>query len=116
MHRVLRSGCWRISVLFVVTAAVFGCATNNGPNFVSVMQAAGAPKPGQARVVLYTGSMTGGWPIKLDGELIGETRSNSFMYRDVPAGPHQLSCEVLLYPGISRGDFNAVPGRTHYFL
>jgi hypothetical protein len=38
------------------------------------------------------------------------------VYADRPAGRHQLSYEVGLFPGVSQRDFTVVPGRTYFFL
>ena len=101
-----------LSLLAAVLVA--GCATANGPSYVSVAQK--GPKAGYARVVVYPGSSTSGWPIKLDGQPIGDVTQGGFMYRDIPAGAHQISGEMWSYPGITRRDFHAAPRRTYYFM
>ncbi len=68
---------WRVFVL-IVTTLLFGCA-RDGLDFPSVTQTNGAPKNGQARIVVllekgYSGVFDSGYPVVLDGEPMGEER------------------------------------------
>ena len=47
---------------------------------------------------------------------MGDLMTGSFVYQDRPAGRHQLSAELWDLPGVSRHEFNARPGQTHYFV
>lgn len=55
------------------------------------------------------------FPIKLDGEPLGELATGSFAYLDRPAGPHQLSTDLWGWLGVTRHDFTTVAGRTYFF-
>jgi len=55
------------------------------------------------------------FPVKLDGEPLGELATGTFAYLDRPGGSHQLSAEFWGTPGVTRRDFTAVSGRTYYF-
>jgi hypothetical protein len=55
------------------------------------------------------------FPVKLDGEPLGELATGTFAYLDRPAGSHQLSADFWGTPGVTRRDFTALSGRTYYF-
>lgn len=113
---------WRVLVLSVIAAALFGCVTaREGLDFASVSRTAGAPKAGQGRIVVlqeagYAGIIDYGYPVMLDGEPMGELKTGTFLYRDRPAGHHQLSVEEGGFPGVTRKDISVASGRTHFFL
>jgi hypothetical protein len=52
----------------------------------------------------------------LDGQPMGNLTAGTFVSLDRPAGRHQLSLDVWDLPGVTREEFNAVAGRTHYFV
>src|ERR1700716_2128205 len=112
----------RVAVLAILTVMLSGCVTErSGVNFTSMSQKIGPPKAGQARVVLfrepaYAGIIDEGWNIKLDGTPMGDLKTGTYVYADRPAGRHQLSYTVALFPGVSQRDFTVVPGRTYFYL
>jgi hypothetical protein len=128
LQRSVRSGLYRnrgtvigsarVALLIIAAAAVSGCAaTRTGAEFASIGQ---SPKAGTARVVVlqeraYSGVFDRGLPVALDGEIMGELKTGTFVYRDRPAGRHQLSVDLWDTPGTTRYDFVAAPGRTYYF-
>jgi len=81
----------------------------------------GGPPKGMARIVVLRGEQTSltaryrDFPIKLDGEPLGDLGVGSFAYLDRPRGSHQLSAEICCIPGVTRRDFMAASGRTYYF-
>jgi hypothetical protein len=108
-------------VLLLVAVCLSACGTPNGPTLEAVTQRAGPPKTGHARVVVYREPLFApvgdrGYPIKLDGQPMGDLWAGSFVSLDRPAGPHQLSLDLWDMPGVSRQHFDAVAGRTHYFV
>jgi hypothetical protein len=112
----------RLAVLSAVMIVMSGCVTErSGLDFASMSQQIGPPKAGQARVVLFREQAFGGlfdqgWNVKLDGTPMGELKTGTYVYADRPAGRHQLSYEVGLFPGVSQRDFTVVPGHTYFFL
>jgi hypothetical protein len=113
---------WRVLVLFALAAALFGCATaREGADFASVSRTVGTPKAGQGRIVVlqeagYAGIIDYGFPVTLDGASMGELKTGTFLYRDRPAGHHQLSVEETGFPGVTRKDISVASGRTYFFL
>jgi Protein of unknown function (DUF2846) len=111
---------WRLYAAFAVAAVLAGCATQSGPPLSSLATVGGPPK-GMARVVVLRqephsfGPRNRNYPVNLDGEPLGELSAGSFAYLDRPAGRHQLSADLWGWPGVTRLDFTAVPGRTYYF-
>jgi len=98
-----------------------GCVTGSGADYASLSQKIGAPKAGQARVVVFRekafrGSLDGGYDIKLDGEQMKPLRTGTYFYADRPAGKHQMTCDVMMFPGTSRFDIALQPGRTYYYV
>jgi hypothetical protein len=113
---------WRVLVLSIVSAALFGCVTaREGVDFASLSRTNGALKGGQGRIVVlreagYGGLFDFGYAITLDGEPMGELKTGTFLYKDRPAGPHQLSVDESGFPGITRKDISVAPGRTYFFF
>jgi hypothetical protein len=110
---------WRVFVL-IVTTLLFGCA-RDGLDFPSVTQTNGAPKNGQARIVVllekgYSGVFDSGYPVALDGEPMGELKMGTFLFRDRPAGRHELSVDLWDFPGVTKQEITVAPGRTYFFL
>jgi hypothetical protein len=107
----------------VAVAIVAGCAgpTRTGATLDEVRKSVGAPKAGHARIVVlrqkaFPGIFDNGWQVHLDGSPMGDLKTGTFVYRDRPAGRHQL---MFARPGdfsrASRHDFEAAPGRTYVF-
>jgi Protein of unknown function (DUF2846) len=111
---------WQLYLAFALAAVLAGCVTQSGPPLSSLATVGGPPK-GMARIVVVRQEQTsivmryGGFPVKLDGEPLGEVSVGTFAYLDRPRGSHQLSAEVWGYPGVTRLDFTAVSGRTYFF-
>jgi hypothetical protein len=110
----------RVFVL-IAAALLFGCATRDGMDFPSVTQTNGAPKNGQARIVVllekgYAGVFDFGYPVALDGEPMGELKKGTFLFRDRPAGRHELSVDQWDFPGATKQEITVAPGRTYFFL
>jgi hypothetical protein len=108
-------------VAFASAAAMAGCMTTQSSPPLSSLATVGGPPKGTARIVVVREDqasfvMRGGdFPIKLDGEPLGELAVGTFAYLDRPAGAHQLSAEIWGSPGVTRRDFSAASGRTYYF-
>jgi hypothetical protein len=111
---------WQLCTAFSLAAALAGCMTASGPPLSSMATLSGPPK-GMARIVVVRQEQTsfvmrnGAFPVKLDGEPLGELEVGTFAYLDRPGGPHQLSAEIWGSPGVTRRDFTAASGRTYYF-
>lgn len=111
---------WRLAAAIGVAAALGGCFARSGPPLSELATASGPPK-GMARIVVVREEQSsvimrnGGFPIKLDGEPLGEVEVNTYAVVDRPAGAHQISAEIWGSPGVTRLDFQAAPGRTYYF-
>jgi hypothetical protein len=108
-------------LLMVIAVILTGCVTGSGADYASLSQKVGAPKAGQSRIVVFRektfrGSLDGGYDIKLDGEPMKPLRTGTYFYADRPAGKHQMTCEVIMFPGATRFDFAAQPGRTYYYV
>jgi uncharacterized protein DUF2846 len=111
----------RVVLLTVISVILTGCVTGSGTDYASLSQKIGAPKAGQARIVVFRekafrGSLDGGYDIKLDGELMKPLRTGSYFYADRPAGKHQITCEVIFFPDATRFNFVVQPGRTYYYV
>jgi hypothetical protein len=110
----------RLSLAFALAAVLIGCATQGGPP-LSSLTTLGAPPTGMARIVVvrqekgYFGIGDRAFPIKLDGEPLGELMTGTVAYLDRPGGSHQLSAEFWDSPGVTRHDFTTVSGRTYFF-
>lgn len=110
---------WQLYPAFALAAVLFGCATQSGPP-LSSLGTLGAPPKAMARVVVVRPEkgffgIDGAFPVKLDGKPLGELKTGTFAYVDRPAGRHQLSAEIMGWPGVTRHDFTAAPGRTYFF-
>jgi hypothetical protein len=111
---------WQLYPAFGLAALLLGCVTQSGPPLASLATVRGPPK-GMARIVvvrLEKGTFQIGdsaFPVKIDGQPLGEVITGTFAYQDCPPGPHQLSAELFGWPGTTRHDFTAAPGRTYFF-
>jgi hypothetical protein len=106
-------------ILFAVLSA--GCApTRTGATLDDLNKKVGGPAGGQTRVVVIRQKeMTmfdTGWQVYLDGAVMGDLKTGTFVYRDRLAGPHKL---MFARPGefarASSRDFVASSGRTYVF-
>ena len=100
-----------------------GCMTAKvGTDYAAISQKIGPPKAGHSRVVVLQQKRDGlsmslcACEVRLDGNPIGKVLVGTYAYADLPAGPHQLTATELMFPGESRRDFSAAPGRTYFFL
>jgi hypothetical protein len=113
---------WRVVALSIVAVMMWGCATErSGADFVSMSQKVGPPKAGQARIVVfrekgYGGIGDQGWDVKLDGEPMSDVKTGTYAYADRPAGRHQLSSTMAMFPGVTQRDVDVASGRTYFFL
>jgi hypothetical protein len=108
--------------LWLAAAVLAGCApTRDGAQFASITQTLGPPKAGQARIVVmrdkaFPGLVDAGYAVTLDDRpMAGELKTGTFVYADVPAGHHDLGVKVFGFPGETRQDVVASPGRTYFF-
>lgn len=98
-----------------------GCApVREGAQFASISRTIGAPKAGQVRIVVlrdkgFAGLTDYGYAVTLDGRPMGELKTGTFLYADSPAGRHELGVKVFSFPGDTRHQFAASPGRTYFF-
>jgi hypothetical protein len=112
---------WRLYPAFAVAAVLSGCVTTASSPPLSDLATAGGPPKGMARIVVVRGEQTSlmlrfrDFPVKLDGEPLGELAIGRFAYLDRPGGAHQLSAEICCISGVTRRDFTATPGRTYFF-
>jgi hypothetical protein len=112
-----------IVAVSIAGAAVGGCSTStpSGPP-LSSLQITDKPKAGMARVVVlrlekgFIGFGDREFPINLDGEPMGDLVTGSFLEREVKPGRHEKSGILSDQAGISRYEFDAVAGRTHYVV
>src|SRR5262245_54532310 len=80
----------------------------------------GLPPAGKARIVVFRPDSFGGsigrsWPVKLDGQALGDVKAGSFVYADRAPGRHMLSLVMDDLPGVSRHSVSVAAGSTHYF-
>lgn len=94
--------------------ALTGCLTTGSNNFSAVMQKTGAPAAGLSRVVLYPTRDTDATTFQLDGVHVGGLKPGTFVYRDVPAGAHELVAEPPSIGTPERYAFSTAAGRTVY--
>ena len=112
-----RSAPWQLLSVFALAAVLAGCVTQSGPPLSSLATLDGPPK-GMARIVVVREEQTSlmlryrDFPVKLDGEPLGELAIGRFAYLDRPGGAHQLSAEICCISGVTRRDFTAAPGRS----
>jgi hypothetical protein len=77
---------WQFYPAFALAALLIGCATQSGPPLSSLATVGGPPK-GMARIVVvrpekgYFG-IDHAFPVKLDGESLGELMTGTFAYLD----------------------------------
>ncbi len=113
---------WRVAVVSIAAVLMSGCVTTRtGVDFTSLSQKSGPTKPGQARIVVfreqaYGGLFDQGWDVKLDGQPMGDLKTGTYVYADRPAGRHQLSSELVGFPGVTQRDITVTAGRTHFFV
>jgi Protein of unknown function (DUF2846) len=113
---------WRVVALLIGAIMMSGCATErSGADFMSMSQKVGPPKAGQARIVVfrekgYGGIADEGWDVKLDGEPMRDLKTGTYVYADRPAGRHQLTSTMALFPGVTQSDVGVASGRTYFFL
>jgi hypothetical protein len=111
-----------LGALFVALLLA-GCAapTRTGATLDQLNAKIGGPGQGRARIVVIRDKEAGtlidaGWKVSLDGAVMGDLKSGTFVYRDRRAGPHKL---FFWRPGdFSRAsirEFVAAPGRTYVF-
>ena len=111
-------GFCRLPLALVVATAAAGCApTRTG----ATLDAIAPPKPGVARVFVLRDKSFGniidtGFQAYLDEAPMGDLKTGTFVYRDVPAGPHKLffARPLEMFRG-SHQEFSAAPGRSYYF-
>jgi len=104
----------RLLLLVLVVAVMTGCAapTRTGPTLDAVTRTVGTPKPGQARVIVlrdkaFAGIIDAGWQVHLDGVPMGDLKTGTFVYRDRPAGHHQITfARAGDLARVSRHDFD----------
>jgi hypothetical protein len=112
----------RVVALSIAAVTVSGCVTErSGADFVSMSQKIGPPKAGQARIVVfrekgYGGIGDQGWDVKLDGQPMSDLKTGTYAYADRPAGSHQLSSTMAMFPGVTQRDVGAASGRTYFFI
>jgi hypothetical protein len=80
----------------------------------------GTPQSGKARIVVFRPDSFGGsigrsWPVKLDGQALGDVKAGSFVFADGAPGRHVLSLEMFDFPGVSRQGISVAAGSTYYF-
>lgn len=113
----------RFAIAIFAAAVMAGCAapTRTGPTFDAVTHSVGGPKPGQARVFVlrdkeFAGIIDPAWKVRLDGDVMGDLRTGTFVYRDRAAGHHVLTfARGGDLARESRREFDAAGGRTYVF-
>src|SRR5262245_65174844 len=80
----------------------------------------GPPPAGKARIVVFRPDSFGGsigrsWPVKLDGQALGDVKAGSFVYADGAPGRHVLSLEMFDFAGVSRQGISVTAGGTYDF-
>jgi Protein of unknown function (DUF2846) len=108
----------RMPLVLAVVAGFAGCApTRTG----ATLDALAAPKSGVARVFVLREKSFGqifdaGFQAYLDEAPMGDLKTGTFVYRDVPPGQHKLffARPLEMFRG-SQQAFSAVSGRTYYF-
>ena len=105
-----------------LAALLTGCAAGQSGPALESLNTMAPPRGGTARVVVmlsengFMGAGDRSFGIKLDEEPMGDLMTGSFVYRDMPAGRHQIAADLWDIPGVTRYDVNAVAGRTYYVL
>lgn len=111
-----------LSGVLLVAVLIAGCAgpSRTGATLDELNSKIGGPATGRARIVVVRGKditvVDSGWKVYLDGTVMGDLKTGTFVYRDSRAGPHKL---LFSRPGdfsrASTRDFVAAPGRTYVF-
>jgi hypothetical protein len=115
---------WRNAALPLIVAGLLsGCVTaGTGLDYAGVMQKAGPPRAGQARIVVLQEKATGLGTasclcdMKLDGAALGRLKPGTYVYADRPAGRHHLSATETMFPGETTRDVTTQSGRTYFLL
>jgi Protein of unknown function (DUF2846) len=109
---------WRVVLALAIVALFAGCApTRTGAS----LDALAAPKTGVARVFVLRDKsfgqiIDGGFQAYLDEAPMGDLKTGTFVYRDVPPGQHKLFfARPLEMFRASQQAFSVVSGRTYYF-
>jgi hypothetical protein len=121
--RYWRTSSRRIGLVVLVLAAVAGCSgpTRTGATLDSLKNTVGAPRAGQARIIVlrdkaFSGIIDAGWQVYLDGTQMGDLKTGTFIYADRAAGKHQLTfSRAGDLARASHQEFVASSGRTHFF-
>jgi hypothetical protein len=114
MSRSFYSRLFLLSACVLLTALA-GCVAN-GPPF----NAAQLPPlaSGEARIIVFRQSGALGFaariPVTLDGQSFVDIPQDGFVWRDVPAGQHELESSATLYTGTARLGGVLQAGRTIY--
>jgi hypothetical protein len=104
-----------LKTAFVAAAAAFvsGCAT--GPKHDEIASSIPSLKAGQGRIYFFrSNSMVGGAvrpDIRLDGQVVGQSKPGGFFYVDRPAGSHVASASTETEKTVS---FTLQAGETKY--
>jgi hypothetical protein len=113
---------FRVVAWVVVAFVTAGCVTErDGTDFTSLTNKVGAPKSGQARIVVFREKGYGGladasWDIQLDGQPMSGLKTGTYVYADRPAGRHKLTSIMALFPGETQYEITVAAGRTYFFL
>jgi hypothetical protein len=110
---------WRVGAWCVLAVLISGCVTDSGgPDFASMTQRVGAPRAGQARIVLLRESSIklGSFDVKLDGTPLTGLKSGTYVYADIAAGTHRLSADEIMFPGTTQQEIAVQSGRTYFFM
>jgi hypothetical protein len=108
----------RVPVTLGALAVLIGCApTRPG----ATLDAIAPLRPGLARVVVLRDKAFGqiadaGFQAYLDEAPLGDLKTGTFVFRDIPAGQHKLffSRPLELYRA-SQKEFSAAPGHIYHF-
>jgi hypothetical protein len=87
-----------VALLGVLLAAtlIAGCAgpTRTGATLNQLSKRIGGPAGGRTRIVVIRSKdltvIDTGWKVYLDGTVMGDLKTGTFIYRDSRAGPHKL--------------------------
>jgi hypothetical protein len=109
-----------LSSILLAAILVAGCATRTGATLEQLNKKIGGPGPTRARIVVIRPNditvIDAGWKVYLDGAVMGDLKTGTFVYRDRRAGQHKL---VFSRPGdfsrASTREFIAAPGRIYIF-
>ena len=108
MHR------WLTAVAVVFVLYLQGCAAT-GPKSAEMAAPLSAVPPGYARIVFYRSSGFAGAAvqpdIKVDGQVVGQSRPGGFFYADVGPGKRAIEAST---EATSRLEITALPGQTYF--